>query len=188
MEKLIFNKEAALNNVMNSEEMLCELINMFVSHNIDEQNIQILCNAMRNYDLATIFRRAHNLKSTCVYAGAERLWAIIVELLEFCREEITHVVKEAYQKMEDAQWNKDVPQREFDNAVNIIELKKTIEPISTLIEKNDQNLYEKYVYLIAGEIFTLIHNGKLEAIKPMADKILSEVSAYTAEVKDLLSK
>ncbi|MEI6054435.1 MAG: hypothetical protein WCR55_00135 [Lentisphaerota bacterium] len=184
MEKLIFNKEAALKNVMNSEEMLTELIGMFLTHNIDEENMQILCGAVRNYDIATIFRKTHNLKSTCIYAGADKLWEAIVELLEFSRETITNILKDAYQKL-DTPWNNEISQREVDNATNMIELKKTIEPVSTVIEKNDQTLYEKYVYLIASEILNLINNGKLESIKPMTDKILLEAHAYTSEVKGL---
>lgn len=187
MKKLVFNKEAALRHVMNSEKMLTELIGMFVTHNIDKENIQILCGAVRNYDIATIFRKTHNLKSTCIYAGAERLWEAIVELLKFSSEIIANIVKNAYQKI-DTQWDKDISQREIDTAMNIVELKKIIEPVSTVLEKDDQILYEKYVYLIASEILNLINNGKLEPIKPMTDKILLEVFAYTAEVKGLVSK
>ena len=187
MESQVFNKEAALKNVMDSEEMLSELIGMFVTHNIDETNIQILCDAVRNYDIATIFRKTHNLKSTSIYAGAQRLWEVIVELLEFTRDVINTAIKDAYAKI-DNEWNNKITQREVDNAINVVELKKTIEPISTILEKSDQNLYERFVYHLAAEILSLIESGKLNCIKPMTEKILTEVSDYRDQIKDIVHK
>lgn len=184
MEKPVFNKEAALKNVMGSEEMLSELIGMFVTHNIDEQSTLILCDAVRNYDLAAIFRKTHSLKSTSIYAGAERLSESILELLEFCRGTISDLVKTAYQKL-DTQCSNEISQREIVNATNIIELKKSIEPVCGIVEKGDKNLYERYAHHMASELLTLINSGYLESIKPMTDKLLLEISAYREAIKGL---
>ena len=51
MDKHVFDKESAMKNVMDSEEMLQEIINMFLNHNIDEQSIQILYDAVSGYDV-----------------------------------------------------------------------------------------------------------------------------------------
>lgn len=187
MELQVFNKDAALKKVMNSEEMLSELVRMFITHNIDDLNIQILCDAVKDYDMATIFRKTHNLKSTCMYVGAEKLWEVIVKLLEFTRDNISLVIKNAYDKLNEER-NCKISKREADNAANIIELKKTIEPVSIIIEKNDQHIYDKYLYRIASEISLLIKNGTLEITKTMTENILIEVSAYKTQVQDMIYK
>ena len=132
-----------------------------------------------------IYKSTHNLKSTSMYAGAERLSDAIIELLDFSRTKIADITKDSYQKI-DLQWNTEISQRDLDNAINIVELKRTTEPVATIIKKGDHQLYERYLYHVASEILNLINNGKLEPVKPMMNRVLSEVSAYKAEVKSLV--
>ena len=182
---IVFDKESALNNVIGSEEMLSELINTFVSHNIDSQSMQILCDSVRGKDLAAIFRRTHNLKSTSLYVGAGRLSQVVIELLECSREMISSVIKASYNKINE-QWDENITQQELDNASAIIDLKKTIEPVLGILEKNDQDLFNKFTFHIASELLRLSDSKAFASIITMTEKILIEAKAYKEAVSHLL--
>ena len=183
----VFDKEGALNNVMGSEEMLHELINTFITHNIDEHSLQILCNSVRDSDIASIFRRTHNLKSTSLYVGASMLAKVIIDLLEFTRGMITTVIQSSYKNI-DEKCDDNITQKEVDNASAIIELKKTTEPICSIIEKNNQELYEKLTFRIASELLKLYKAHALEPISQMTEKILLEAQSYKTAVQLFLDK
>ncbi|HBM17010.1 MAG TPA: hypothetical protein DD381_11805 [Lentisphaeria bacterium] len=183
----VFDKEMALHNVMGSEEMLHELINTFITHNIDEQSMQIFCNSVRDNDIASIFRKTHNLKSTSLYVGASLLSKAIINLIEFTRSMIATVIQSSYKNIDD-KCDENITQKEVDNAVAIIELKKTTEPVCSIVEKNNQELYEKFTFRIASELFKLTKAHAFDPITQMTEKILFEVQSYKSTVQPFLDK